>query len=210
MTLVKTTDGASYLHAQEEYWRAYDFVESSICLQQPETDEDFYQSAVGFGTFQQLLSDFPAEKLHDTIPNFHNTPDRYRAFLETLERDPMHRAAQVQPEIEFALARQAEMAALQTALKSGELPLRVTHNDTKLNNVLLDAKTRRALCVIDLDTVMPGYIAEGKPQLSIAIGCTGGQHRSVAIAEATARYLEGAQYHVSISHRDLSRANTKA
>ena len=68
----------------------------------------------------------------------------------------MHRAAQVQPEIEFALARQAEMAALQTALKSGELPLRVTHNDTKLNNVLLDAKTRRALCVIDLDTVMPG------------------------------------------------------
>ena len=156
LTLVKTTDGASYLHAQEEYWRAYAFVESSICLQQPETDEDFYQSAVGFGTFQQLLSDFPAEKLHDTIPNFHNTPDRYRAFLETLERDPMHRAAQVQPEIEFALARQAEMAALQTALKSGELPLRVTHNDTKLNNVLLDAKTRRALCVIDLDTVMPG------------------------------------------------------
>ena len=137
LTLVKTTDGASYLHAQEEYWRAYDFVESSICLQQPETDEDFYQSAVGFGTFQQLLSDFPAEKLHDTIPNFHNTPDRYRAFLETLERDPMHRAAQVQPEIEFALARQAEMAALQTALKSGELPLRVTHNDTKLNNCLL-------------------------------------------------------------------------
>ena len=156
LTLVKTTDGASYLHAQEEYWRAYDFVESSICLQQPETDEDFFQSAVGFGTFQQLLSDFPAEKLHDTIPNFHNTPDRYRAFLETLERDSMHRAAQVQPEIEFALARQAEMAALQTALKSGELPLRVTHNDTKLNNVLLDAKTRRALCVIDLDTVMPG------------------------------------------------------
>ena len=96
------------------------------------------------------------------------------------------------------------------ALKAGELPLRVTHNDTKLNNVLLDAKTRKALCVIDLDTVMPGYIAEGKPQLSIAIGCTGGQHRSVAIAEATARYLEGAQYHVSISHRDLSRANTKA
>ena len=134
----------------------YDFVEDTICLQQPETDEDFYQSAVGFGTFQQLLAEFPAEKLHETIPNFHNTPDRYRAFLETLERDPMRRAAQVQPEIEFALARQSEMAALQTALKSGELPLRVTHNDTKLNNVLLDAKTRKALCVIDLDTVMPG------------------------------------------------------
>lgn len=134
----------------------YDFVEGTICLQLPETDEDFYQSAVGFGTFQQLLTDFPAAKLHETIPNFHNTPDRYRALLETLERDPMHRAAQVQPEIEFALARQAEMSAIQNALTAGELPLRVTHNDTKLNNVLLDAATRQALCVIDLDTVMPG------------------------------------------------------
>lgn len=156
LTLVKTHDSASYLHAQGAYWRVYDFVEGTICLQLPETDEDFYQSAVGFGTFQQLLTDFPAAKLHETIPNFHNTPDRYRALLETLERDPMHRAAQVQPEIEFALARQAEMSAIQNALTAGELPLRVTHNDTKLNNVLLDAKTRKALCVIDLDTVMPG------------------------------------------------------
>ena len=156
LTLVKTHGGASYLHAQDSYWRVYDFVEDSICLQLPETDEDFYQSAVGFGTFQQLLTDFPAAKLHETIPNFHNTPDRYRTFLETLERDPMHRAAQVQPEIEFALARQAEMSAIQNALTAGELPLRVTHNDTKLNNVLLDAATRQALCVIDLDTVMPG------------------------------------------------------
>ena len=156
LTLVKTHDGASYLHAQDAYWRVYDFVEGTICLQLPETDEDFYQSAVGFGTFQQLLTDFPAAKLHETIPNFHNTPDRYRALLETLERDPMHRAAQVQPEIEFALARQAEMSAIQNALTAGELPLRVTHNDTKLNNVLLDAATRQALCVIDLDTVMPG------------------------------------------------------
>ena len=156
LTLVKTHDGASYLHTQEGCWRVYDFVEGTICLQLPETDEDFYQSAVGFGTFQQLLTDFPAAKLHETIPNFHNTPDRYRALLETLERDPMHRAAQVQPEIEFALARQAEMSAIQNALTAGELPLRVTHNDTKLNNVLLDAATRQALCVIDLDTVMPG------------------------------------------------------
>ena len=156
LTLVKTRDGASYLHAQDSYWRVYDFVEGTICLQLPETDEDFYQSAVGFGTFQQLLTDFPAEKLHETIPNFHNTPDRYRALLETLERDPMHRTAQVPSEIEFALARQAEMSAIQNALSAGELPLRVTHNDTKLNNVLLDVKTRKALCVIDLDTVMPG------------------------------------------------------
>ena len=156
LTLIRTKDGKSYLEADDGYWRVFRFVEDSICLQQPESDADFYESAVGFGTFQQLLSDFPAEKLHETIPNFHNTPDRYRAFHETLTRDPMHRAAQVQPEIEFALARQADMAALQNALDAGELPLRVTHNDTKLNNVLFDAKTRRALCIIDLDTVMPG------------------------------------------------------
>ena len=156
LTLIRTKDGKSYLEADDGYWRVFRFVEDSICLQQPESDADFYESAVGFGTFQQLLSDFPAEKLHETIPNFHNTPDRYRAFHETLTRDPMHRAAQVQPEIEFALARQAEMAALQNALDAGELPLRVTHNDTKLNNVLFDAKTRRSLCIIDLDTVMPG------------------------------------------------------
>ena len=156
LTLIRTKDGKSYLEADDGYWRVFRFVEDSICLQQPESDADFYESAVGFGTFQQLLSDFPAEKLHETIPNFHNTPDRYRAFHETLTHDPMHRAAQVQPEIEFALARQAEMAALQNALDAGELPLRVTHNDTKLNNVLFDAKTRRALCIIDLDTVMPG------------------------------------------------------
>ena len=131
----------------------YDFVEGTICLQLPETDEDFYQSAVGFGTFQQLLTDFPAAKLHETIPNFHNTPDRYRALLETLERDPMHRAAQVQPEIEFALARQAEMSAIQNALTAGKLPLRVTHNDTKINNILFD-RQGRVLCVIDLDTVL--------------------------------------------------------
>ena len=157
LNIVNDRAGAPYFVDKEgEYWRAYLFIEDATCFDQVENDEDFYQSAVGFGTFQQLLAEFPAEKLHETIPNFHNTPDRYRAFLETLERDPMRRAAQVQPEIEFALARQSEMAALQTALKSGELPLRVTHNDTKLNNVLLDAKTRKALCVIDLDTVMPG------------------------------------------------------
>ena len=156
LTLVRTTGGASYLHAENGYWRVCDFAEDTLCLQQPETDEDFYQSAVGFGTFQQLLSDFPAETLHETIPNFHNTPDRYRMLCEAAERDRMGRAAQVQPEIEFALARQAEMGAIQHALDAGELPLRVTHNDTKLNNVLLDAKTRKALCVIDLDTVMPG------------------------------------------------------
>ena len=156
MSLIRTKDGAPHTRYGDEYWRVYDYVDGTICLQQPETDEDFYQAAVGFGTFAQLLSDFPAEKLHETIPNFHNTPDRCRLFREAIGRDAVGRAAAVHPEIDFALAREAEMSILQNLLSAGEIPLRVAHNDTKLNNVLLDAKTRKALCVVDLDTVMPG------------------------------------------------------
>jgi Ser/Thr protein kinase RdoA (MazF antagonist) len=125
-------------------------------LQTAETPEDFYQSAVGFGRFQKLLADFPAETLHESIPNFHNTIDRYRIFHETLEKDPMGRAKDAAEEIAFVLAREEEAGILQRLRLTGELPLRVTHNDTKLNNVLLDENTRKALCVIDLDTVMPG------------------------------------------------------
>lgn len=156
LTLIPTKEGKTYLHLDGMYYRIYDFVEGTVCLQQPETDEDFYQSAVAFGTFQQMLAEFPAHTLHETIPNFHNTPDRYRIFRETLDRDPMGRAKDVAEEIRFALAHQEEMATIQNALDQGQLPLRVTHNDTKLNNVLLDAQTRKACCVIDLDTVMPG------------------------------------------------------
>ena len=156
MTLIRAKDGAPCIRYADEYWRVYDYVGGTICLQQPDTDEDFYQAAVGFGTFAQLLSDFPAEKLHETIPNFHNTPDRYRLFRESIERDAARRAAAVRTEIDFALAREAEMTTIQNALSAGKIPLRVTHNDTKLNNVLLDSQTRKALCVVDLDTVMPG------------------------------------------------------
>ena len=156
LTLVKTHNGESFIYTQQTYWRVNEFTEGSICLQAPESDEDFYQSAIGFGTFQQMLSDFPADKLYETIPNFHNTPDRYRIFHEVLARDPMGRAKSVKAEIDFALQREKEMSTIYDALVAGVLPLRVTHNDTKLNNVLLDAETRKALCVIDLDTVMPG------------------------------------------------------
>ncbi len=158
--LIPTRKGQTYyLDPAGEYWRVYDFVEDSICLQTPESPEDFYQSAVAFGSFQRLLLDFPASRLHETIPNFHNTPDRYRIFHEVLAADPLGRAAAVQAEIDFALAREQEAGTLQRMRETGELPLRVTHNDTKLNNVMLDVKTRQALCVIDLDTVMPGLVA---------------------------------------------------
>ena len=157
MRLVKTVEDKPYLqYTDGSTWRMFVFVEDSICLQKPETPEDFYQSAVAFGAFQQMLQDFPAETLVETLPNFHNTRDRYRIFREVLEKDPMGRAKDVQAEIEFALAREKEAATLVELLEAGKLPLRVTHNDTKLNNVMLDATTRKALCVIDLDTVMPG------------------------------------------------------
>lgn len=160
MHLVQTTEGADYLRDEAGgWWRMYDFIENSICLQAAETDEDFYQSAVAFGEFQRELSEFPAYTLHETIAKFHDTRNRYVQFREALNADPLGRAASVQTEIEFALAREKDAGELMRLLEAGELPLRVTHNDTKLNNVLLDRETRKPLCVIDLDTVMPGLAA---------------------------------------------------
>lgn len=159
MRLVHTLKGKSYYQDGSGCYRVYEFVENSICLQAAQTPEDFYESAIAFGAFQQLLERFPAETLSEPIPNFHNTVDRYRIFHETLEKDPCGRAKDAAPEIGFALSREQEAGTLQRMRESGELPLRVTHNDTKLNNVMLDEKTRKALCVIDLDTVMPGLSA---------------------------------------------------
>ena len=155
--LIPASDGSAYVkHTDGTYWRMNDYIEGSICLDAPESPEDFYQSAVAFGNFQQQLVDFPAATLHETIPNFHNTQDRYRIFHEVLAADPEGRAKDVQAEIEFALAHEAEASILVNQQRDGLLPLRVTHNDTKLNNVMLDKATRKPLCVIDLDTVMPG------------------------------------------------------
>lgn len=157
LQLVPTVDGRDYLvTADGGYWRMYDFIEDSLCLDAAETADDFYESAMAFGMFQKLLAAFPAASLHETIVNFHNTPDRCRQFREALEKDSMSRAAWCAKEIKFVLDREQEANTLMDLLKKGELPLRVTHNDTKLNNVMLDATTRKALCVIDLDTVMPG------------------------------------------------------
>ncbi len=153
---IPTYDG-KYYHRDEqgEYWRAYDFV-GGFCLDAPESDEDFYQSALAFGRFQSLLSDFPAHTLYETIPEFHNTIDRYAQFKAAVAADAVGRAAGVAQEIAYLLSLEELGGTLQNMRISGELPLRVTHNDTKLNNVLLDRHTRKSLCVLDLDTVMPG------------------------------------------------------
>ena len=153
---IPTTEGLYYYRDENnQYWRMYDFV-GGFCLDLPEQEEDFYQSALAFGRFQHQLSDFPADTLVETIPEFHNTIDRYRQLRESIAADPMGRLAGVRAEVDFLLAREEAGGTLQRMRVSGELPLRVTHNDTKLNNVLLDRNTRKSLCVLDLDTVMPG------------------------------------------------------
>ena len=154
-----TRDGKFYYEDEKgEFWRMYDFV-GGFCLDTPEREEDFYQSALAFGRFQQMLSEFPAETLTETIPEFHNTPDRFRLLKESIAADAKGRLAGVKAEVDFALAREEMGSKLQKQREAGILPLRVTHNDTKLNNVLLDKKTRKSLCVLDLDTVMPGLSA---------------------------------------------------
>ncbi|MBE6981330.1 MAG: aminoglycoside phosphotransferase family protein [Ruminococcaceae bacterium] len=153
---IPTHDG-SYTHqdGQGEYWRVYEFVDG-FCLDAPESDRDFYESALAFGQFQALLADFPAHTLYETIPNFHNTVDRYRQLNEAIAQNSADRAACVKEEITCAMGFEEMACRLQHMLEENKLPLRVTHNDTKLNNVLLDPVTRKHLCVLDLDTVMPG------------------------------------------------------
>ena len=156
ISYIDTRDGRNYYDDGEGgCWRTYRFVDNSICLQSAETPSDFYESARAFGHFQYTLRDFPAQTLQETIVDFHNTPVRYEQLRAAISDDPLGRAASVLPEINFILEREQRAGMLQHMRDTGELPVRVTHNDTKINNVLLDADTRRALCVIDLDTVMP-------------------------------------------------------
>ena len=158
--VVPTLDGKSFFRDPEGgCWRVYDFVTDSICLEKVESEEDFVQSAIAFGQFQRQLAEFPAATLTETIPHFHDTADRVRQLRDAIAADKAGRLQKVQSEIAFALERAEEAGCMVRMLAEGKLPLRVTHNDTKLNNVMLDAATRKPLCVIDLDTVMPGLAA---------------------------------------------------
>ncbi len=157
LTLVPALDGTDYWQSPEgAFWRAYVFVKDSICLDRAESAADFRESAVAFGQFQNLLSDFPSASLSETIQDFHHTPKRYDAFAEAVRKDAVGRVREAEREIAWAMERRDSARLMTDMMAKGDLPLRVTHNDTKLNNVMLDDKTRKALCVIDLDTVMPG------------------------------------------------------
>ena len=156
LSFAKASNGTLlYTDPEGGAWRAYVYVDDVTAYNSIESAELFYEAGRGFGEFQTRLSNFPAEKLSETIPGFHNTARRYETFLASVERDVAGRVAELSEEISFFNTRKGLMSSIVERL-GGELPLRVTHNDTKLNNVLMDNATGKALCVIDLDTVMPG------------------------------------------------------
>lgn len=160
LNVVPTREGKPYYtDCEGGAWRAYLFVEGTVCLQKVENERDFYTAAETFGNFQNQLAGYPAATLHETIARFHDTPNRYANFEKALAADVMGRAREIGPEIAFIRAREADCHVLMDQLAAGVLPLRVTHNDTKLNNVLIDQATGKGICVIDLDTVMPGLSA---------------------------------------------------
>ena len=160
LNVIPTLSGSTcYLDADGGAWRAYDFVEDTICLQQVGSETDFRTVAETLGKFQNQLEDYPASTLHETIARFHDTPNRYANFEKALAADALGRAKNITSEIEFIHAREQDCHVLLNQLAAGEIPLRVTHNDTKINNVLIDAATGKGICVIDLDTVMPGLSA---------------------------------------------------
>ncbi len=157
MSVYPTADGSIYYtDSKGGAWRTYTFIEDSFCLQKADTPTLFYASAKAFGRFQNMLRDYPAHTLHETIARFHDTENRYALLMEAVAADPLGRVATAQKEIDFAIARKEDCSVCIQALRDGILPLRVTHNDTKLNNVMLDKKTQEGICIIDLDTVMAG------------------------------------------------------
>lgn len=156
LTLIPAHDGrAWYADPTQSYWRVYRFIERSASYDAVQSPQQAFQAAQAFGRFQQMLASLPAPRLHETIPDFHNTPKRFAALEAAIADDVAHRAASARREIDFALAHRDIVAVLVEA----NLPERVTHNDTKFNNVLLDDVTGEGICVIDLDTVMPGLAA---------------------------------------------------
>jgi thiamine kinase-like enzyme len=157
LTLLLTKDGSNvYQDEENQYWRVCRYIENTQCYESIEMPEQVYEAAKTFGEFQTRLIDFPPPRLHEIIPDFHNTPKRFQAFEEVLQRDSHNRAKEVRGDIDYALRNESMVYALSDLQKKNQLPERITHNDAKINNILLDENASQGLCVIDLDTVMPG------------------------------------------------------
>lgn len=160
LSCIKTKTGCTYFEDSEgQPWRCYNYIPNSVCYQLVEEPEQFYQSGNSFGHFLKQLGNYPASSLKETIPDFHNTVKRFGNFQRALHRDIKNRAVTCRGEISFVLEREQDCGVLVQQQEEGILPLRVTHNDTKLNNILFDADTGKGLCIIDLDTIMPGLAA---------------------------------------------------
>ncbi|MDR0910846.1 MAG: aminoglycoside phosphotransferase family protein [Spirochaetaceae bacterium] len=160
MEILPAKDGKSwFIDTDGGFWRVFTFIENSFSIEENATIDDLREAGRGFGSFLSAFSDFPASRLAETIPGYHDTVKRYAHFHETLQKDPFGRAGEARAETDFILQREEYAGKLIRANKAGQIPLRVTHNDTKLNNILFDKDTRKAIAVVDLDTVMPGLAA---------------------------------------------------
>ena len=157
LRIIKTVDGRNYYRdAEGNVFRMYRFVEDTKIIDSEKTYDNLYNAGKGFGHFQNMLSDFPVDQLHETIPNFHHTPKRVEALKTAIQEDKVGRACLIANEIAFALEYSKIADVVVSKMETGEIPTRVTHNDTKIDNILFDRITGEAVCVIDLDTVMPG------------------------------------------------------
>jgi len=157
LNLVQARSGRSFhLFPDGNYWRAYRFVGDAHIINVASKPEEAFEAGRAFGCFQKLLSDLDASSLYETIPFFHHTPRRFARFKEVLAKDGLGRANEARDAVDFALDRKTMTSVITSALEGGRLPLRITHNDTKINNVLFDNRTGKAICIIDLDTTMPG------------------------------------------------------
>ena len=161
LKVIKTTDNKNLLVCkneknENEFYRAYNFIENSICYNTSENNEVVYNTGKAFGNFQKLLNNYPMDKLAETIKDFHNTKKRFETFEQTVEKNIANRVCKAKDEIEFILNRKDLSKIIVEKLEKKEIPLRVTHNDTKVNNVMMNKDTHDFLAVVDLDTVMPG------------------------------------------------------
>ncbi len=213
LTVIKTKAGESYFRREDgECFRVFIFIENTVAYQTVTRPKDFYYSAIAFGNFNKLLAEFDASKLYEILPDFHNTKKRYENFLKALEKDEFDRAKDCQPEIEFIKARTHYYGKIVDMLESGEMPLKVTHNDTKLNNVLLDDKTGEPVAVIDLDTIMPGSVCYDFGD-SIRFGCNPCSEDEKDLSKVNFRldlykmYLEGFLEALGDSITDIEKQN---
>ncbi len=157
LTIVPTREGESFYRDRAgECWRTFVFIEGVQTFESAQSPQQAFEAGRAFGHFQNLLDDLPGPRLAETIPHFHNTRKRFQALQQTIENDHVNRAQSARAEVEFALRREPLVDVILKAMAAKKIPERITHNDTKFNNVMLDTVTGEAMCVVDLDTVMPG------------------------------------------------------